>query len=67
MPKEKYKKLIWLIKDEFGEKIGIEFVGLRAKNCCYLIRDSSEDKKSKRHRKIVSKKNNLSLKIIKTV
>ena len=47
LSKGKNKKVIGLIKDEFGEKIMIEFVGLRAKTCSYLIDDGSEDKKQK--------------------
>ena len=54
------------MKDELGGKIMIEFVGLRAKTYSYLTDDGSEDKKAKRT-KSVSSKENLDLKIIKTV
>ena len=33
-----------------------KFVGLRAKTYSYLIDDDSEDKKSKRHKKVCHKK-----------
>ena len=35
------------MKDELGEKIMIEFVGLKAKTYSYLIDDGSHDKKAK--------------------
>ena len=43
--KEQNKKVIGLIKDKLG--------GLRPKTFSYLIDDSDENKKSKRHKKIV--------------
>ena len=43
-----------------------KFIRLRAKTYGYLINDDSEDKKAK-GRKSLSKKENLNLKIIKTV
>ena len=40
------------MKDKFGEKIMIKFVGVRGKAYGYLIDDGNEDKKSKRHKKL---------------
>ena len=48
MPKEKNKKVIWLMKNELGRKIMIKFVGLRAKTYSYLIDYGSKDKKANR-------------------
>ena len=48
---------IGIIKDEFGEKIMIKFVGLRAKPYSYLIDDSSEDKTANGTQKVCHKKN----------
>ena len=42
-------------------------IGLRAKTYSYLIDDCSEDKKSKRNKKVCHKKENFNLKIIKTL
>ena len=55
--KEKIKKVIGLMKDELGEKFMKEFVGLRAKIYSYLTDNNSEDKKSKKHKKMCHKKN----------
>ena len=44
------------MKDELGCKIITEFVELRAKTYIYLIDDGSEDKKSKRYKKMFHKK-----------
>ena len=46
------------MKDRLGGKITIKFVALRAKIYSYLIDDSSEEKKSKRHEKVCHKKKN---------
>ena len=58
--KEKHKKVIGLMKDELREKIMTMtvFAGLRAKSYSYLLDDGSEDKKSKRHKKVCHKKKN---------
>ena len=47
LPKGKNKKVIGLMKDEFGEKIMVKVLGLTAKTYNYLIDDGSEDKKAK--------------------
>ena len=67
MPKGKNKKVIGSMKDELGRKIMTKLVGLRAKTYSYLIDDSNEDKKNKKAQKSVSWKENLNLKILKTV
>ena len=54
------------MKDKLGRKTMTKFVGLRAKTYSYFINDSSEDKKAKGTKKCVIKEN-LNLKIIKTV
>ena len=59
-------KVIGLMKDELGGKIMTKFVGLRAKTYSYLTDDGSQDKQGKGTKKCVIK-NNLNLKIIKTV
>ena len=42
LPKWKNKKVIGLVKDEFGRKIMAKIVGLRAKTCSYLMDDGSQ-------------------------
>ena len=66
LPKGKNKKLIVLMKDELGGKIMKRFVEPRAKAYSYLKDDISEDKKAKVIKNVISKEN-LNLKIIKTV
>ena len=44
------------MKNEFGGKIMIEFVVLRAKTYSYLIDDGSEDKKVKGRKKCIIKR-----------
>ena len=64
--KEKYKKVIELMKDELRGKIMTKLVGLRGKTYSYLIDDGNEDRKAKATKKCF-KKGNLTLTIIKTV
>ena len=52
----KNKKVIGHFKDELGRKIIIEFVGLRAKPCAYLMDDNTEKKKTKGTKMCVIKK-----------
>ena len=67
LPNETNKKVIGLMKNELDRKFMIKFAGLRPKTYSYLIDDSSEGNKGKRHKKVCHKKNNLNLKIIKSV
>ena len=55
------------MKDELGGEILPEFVGLKMETYSYLKDDGSEDEKSKRHKEMCHKKENLNLKIAKTV
>ena len=45
-------KVIGLMKDEFGGKITIEFVGLKAKTYIYFIDDGSEIRKEKAQKSV---------------
>ena len=49
------------MKDELGGKTMKRIVELRAKPYSYLIDDSSEDKKNKRHKKFCQKKKTFDL------
>ena len=40
------------MKDKLGGKIMTKIVGIRLKTYSYLVADSSEDKKVKRHKKV---------------
>ena len=44
------------MKNKLGRKLGTKFVGLWAKTYSYLIDDDSENKKSKRYKKVYHKK-----------
>ena len=52
---EKIKRLFLLMKDKLDKKNHDKFVALSARIYNYLIDDSSEDKKSKRHKKLCHK------------
>ena len=56
LPKEKYKKVIGLMKDKLGGKIMTKFVGIRAETYSYLADDGSENKKAKSTKKCVIKR-----------
>ena len=56
LPIGKNKKVISLFKIELGEKIMIEFVGLKAKTYSYLMDDDSEHKKAKWTKKCIIKR-----------
>ena len=56
LSKEKNKKGIELMKDELGEQITKEFVGLRAKTYSHLKSNNNEDRKSKGTKKCVMKR-----------
>ena len=52
---EKNKKVIGLMKDEVGEQIMKDFVGLTTKTYSYLKENNNEDKKAKVTKKCVKK------------
>ena len=56
LPKGKNIEVIGVMEDQLGGKIMIEFVRLRGKNYSYLIDDRSEEKKSKRQKKVCHKR-----------
>ena len=62
LPTGKNLKMIWLMKDELGEKIMTDFVALRSKTCSYLMDDGNTDsathviKKAKGTKKCVIKR-----------
>ena len=58
LPKGKNKKVIGLIKDEFGEKVMTKLVELGAKTYSYLVDDTSEDKQAKIIKRFVINKLN---------
>ena len=66
LPKGKKRKVIGLMKDEFGGKIMREFAAFRAKWYSYLADECDEDKKAKGTKIFVIKKK-LKLKNTKTV
>ena len=56
--KEQIKKVIRLMKDELSGKIMKKCVGLKAETYSYLINDCTEDKESKRLKKLCLKRKN---------
>ena len=66
LPKGKNGKVTGLMKHELCGKIMTKFIGLKAETYGYLIDHGIEEKKQKA-KKSVSLKENLNLKIIKTV
>ena len=56
LPKGKNKKLFRLMTNEWGGKIMKKFIRLIAKTYSYLIDDGSENKKSKKDKKVCHKK-----------
>ena len=55
------------MKDELGGQIMKKLVGLKVKTYSYLSDKNDEDKKPKRHKNVCHKKENLNLKVTKTV
>ena len=56
MPTRKNKKVVGLMKDELGEKIMTEFIGLKAKTYSYLMDDNIGVKKAKETKGCVIKR-----------
>ena len=56
VPKGKNKKVIGLMKDEFGGQIMKEFVGLRTKKYSYSKDNNDEDKKGTGTKKCIIKR-----------
>ena len=56
LPKGNNKKVIGLMKDELGEKIMKEFIGLRTETDSYLIDNCNADKKANATKKCVKKR-----------
>ena len=52
----KNKKVTGLMKDKLGQKIMIEFVGLRPRTHSYLMHDNYCDKEAKGTKKCVMKR-----------
>ena len=53
MPVRKNKKVIGMMKDEFGRKIMKEFVGARPKMYSYLIDGNQEEKRQRVIRRVI--------------
>ena len=56
LPKGKNKRVIGVMKDEFGGKLMKELAGLRPKTYSFLIDDGSEDRKGKDTKQCVIKR-----------
>ena len=66
LPNGRKKKVIGLMKDELGENIMKEFVGLRVETYSYLKDNNNKERKAK-YTKSYSIKKNLNLRFIKIV